>query len=117
MIKTLERWHKTLVKLQKELALSQEDLAHVLGISSRNLARWLAGEVDNPGEAHIQNFQEIERIVEEADKALAKDAIADWFRTPNAVLADLRPLDLLASRSGQARVKSLLGKIRWGIPA
>lgn len=117
MLKTLERWHKTLTKLQKELSLSQEDLAHVLGVSSRNLARWLGGDVENPGESHLQNLQEIEQIMAEAEKALAKDAIADWFHTPNAVLADLRPLDLLRSRTGQTRVKALLGKIRWGIPA
>lgn len=117
MAKTVERWNKSLVRLQKRLSLSQEDLAHVLGVSARNLARWLAGEVDNPGEYHLQNLQEIERIVEEAGKALAANAVDIWFRTPNAVLADLRPLDLLSSRAGQARVKALLGKIRWGIPA
>lgn len=117
MTKTLERWDKTLARLQKALSLSQEDLAHILGVSARNLARWLAGGVDNPGEAHLQNLQEIEQILEDAGKALAADAVPIWFRTPNTVLADLRPLDLLSSRAGQARVKALLGKIRWGLPA
>lgn len=117
MPKVLDRWNKALVGLQKELSLSQEDLAHILGVSARNLARWLAGDVDNPGEVHLQNLQEIERIVEEAGKALASEAVPIWFRTPNPVLADLRPLDLLSSRAGQARVKAVLGKIRWGIPA
>lgn len=117
MLKALVRWDKVLFGVQKELALSQEDLARILGVSVRNLARWLAGQVDNPGEAHLQNLREIEQIIEEARKALAPDAVAAWFRTPNPVLADLRPLDLLASRTGQSRVKALLGKIRWGIPA
>ena len=117
MTKALERWDKALTRLQKNLNLSQEDLARVLGVSARNLARWLNGDVDNPGEAHLQNLQEVEQIVEEAGKALAAGAAPVWFRTPNAVLADLRPLDLLSSRPGQRRVKALLGKIRWGIPA
>jgi uncharacterized protein (DUF2384 family) len=56
-------------------------------------------------------------LMQAVRKALAPDAVAAWFRTPNPVLADLRPLDLLASRTGQSRVKALLGKIRWGIPA
>lgn len=117
MAKTLERWDRILTRLQKELSISQEDLAHILGVSARNLSRWLSGEVDSPGESHLQNLQDIEQIVDEAGKALAAEAVPIWFRTPNPVLADLRPLDLLSSRPGQARVRALLGKIRWGIPA
>lgn len=117
MTKTLERWDRTLSKIRKELALSQEDLARVLGVSSRNVVRWLGGDVENPGESHLQNIQAIEAILEEAAKALRADKVALWFRAPNPVLADLRPLDLLSSRTGQDRVKALLGKIRWGIPA
>lgn len=116
MAKILERWDKALLKIQKQLALSQEDLARVLNVSSRNVARWLGGEVDNPGETHLQNLQEIERIIEEARRALNPHTVPLWFRTPNPVLADLRPLDLLSSRVGQARVRTILGRIRWGIP-
>lgn len=116
MTKVLERWDKSLRRVQKELELSQEDMARVLNVSARNFARWLSGQVENPGEAHLQNLHEIEAIVEEARKALKHDLVAVWFRTPNPTLADLRPLDLLASRPGQARVRALLGTIRWGIP-
>ncbi|MFH1724705.1 MAG: antitoxin Xre/MbcA/ParS toxin-binding domain-containing protein [Elusimicrobiota bacterium] len=116
MARTLERWDKMLARLQERLGLSQEELARILGVSSRNLSRWLSGEIGNPGESHFQNLLAIEEIVGEAGKALKPDKIALWFRTPNPALADLRPLDLLASRSGQARVKSLLGQVRWGIP-
>lgn len=116
MAKTLERWEKMLARLQERLDLSQEDLARILGVSSRNLSRWLSGETENPGESHLQNLLVIEEIIGEAAKSLKPDKIAVWFRNPNPVLADLRPLDLLASRSGQARVKSLLAQIRWGIP-
>lgn len=116
MEKILERWHKSLLRVQKELGLSQEDLARVLGVSARNFTRWLSGQVENPGEAHLQNLQEVEAIVEEARKAVKPELVAVWFRTPNPTLADLRPLDLLSSRPGQARVRALLGSIRWGLP-
>lgn len=116
MAKVLERWHKSLLRVQKELELSQEDLARVLDVSARNFSRWLSGQVENPGEAHLQNLQEIEGIVDEARKALKPELVAVWFRTPNPTLADLRPLDLLSSRPGQARVRALLGSIRWGLP-
>ena len=117
MAKVLERWDKSLLRVQKELSLSQEDLARVLGVSARNLARWLGGQVENPGEVHLQNLREIEEIAGEARKALNPELVSVWFRTPNPVLADLRPLDLLSSRSGQVRVRALLGRIRWGLPA
>ena len=116
MAKVLERWDKSLQRVQKELDLSQEDMARILSISSRNFGRWLSGEVENPGEAHLQSLQEIEAIVDEARKALKPEFVAVWFRTPNSTVADLRPLDLLSSRSGQSRVRDLLGAIRWGIP-
>lgn len=116
MEKTLERWNAMLTRLQKRLALSQEALARILGVSNRNLSRWLNGKIENPGESHHQNLLIIEELVEEAAKSINPDKVAVWFRTPNPVLADLRPLDLLVCRSGQARVKSLLGQIRWGIP-
>ncbi|NNN05400.1 MAG: DUF2384 domain-containing protein [Elusimicrobia bacterium] len=116
MAKILERWDKSLQRVQKELGLSQEDLARVLGVSARNFTRWFSGQVENPGEAHLQNLQEIETIVDEARKALKSEFVAVWFRTPNPTLADLRPLDLLSSRPGQARVHVLLGSIRWGLP-
>lgn len=116
MAKVLERWNKSLLRVQKELELSQEDLARVLGVSARNFNRWLSGQVENPGEAHLQNLQEIEAIVEEARKALKSEFVAVWLRTPNPTLAELRPLDLLSSRPGQARVRALLGSIRWGLP-
>lgn len=114
---TVKMLDKNLSRIQKELALSQEDLAHILGISSRNLARWLKGEVEAPGETYLQNIQALQEILEEGKKAVRVDKLSLWFRTPNPVLADLRPLDLLASRAGQDKVKSLLGRIRWGIPA
>ena len=116
MTKVLERWDKSLLRVQKKLELSQEDLARILGVSARNFSRWLSGQVENPGEAHLQNLQELEILVDEARKALKPDLVAVWFRTPNSTLADLRPLDLLSSRPGQARVHALLGTIRWGIP-
>lgn len=116
MAKVLERWHRSLLRVQKELEMSQEDLARVLDVSARNFTRWLSGQVENPGEAHLQNLQEIEAIVDEARKALKSELVAVWFRTPNPILADLRPRDLLSSRSGQARVRALLGSIRWGLP-
>lgn len=116
MAKVLERWDKSLQRVQKELDLSQEDLARALNVSARNFTRWLSGQVENPGEAHLQNLQEIEAIVDEARKALKPEFVSVWFRTPNPTLADLRPLDLLSSRPGQARVRALLGTIRWGIP-
>lgn len=116
MTRVLERWNKSLLRVQKELELSQEDMSRVLGVSARNFTRWLSGQIENPGEAHLQNLQEIEAIVEEARKALKPELVAVWFRTPNSTLAELRPLDMLSSRPGQARVRALLGTIRWGIP-
>lgn len=74
-----------------------------------------------PSRFHCAPFGQpsVERLDKCPDRRdlMFEEAVVVWFRTPNAVLADLRPLDLLSSRAGQARVKALLGKMRWGIPA
>lgn len=116
MTKLLEKWDKTLGRIQRELDLSQEEMAHIIGVSCRSLVRWFQGDVQNPEEVHLQNVQAIDGVIEEARKALNADKLYIWFKTPNPTLADLRPLDLLGSRTGQEKVKSLLGKIRWAIP-
>ena len=55
-------------------------------------------------------------LLKEASEVINPKAVAWWFNTPNALLSDLRPLDLLGSPAGYKKVKNLLFAMRWGLP-
>ena len=101
---------------QARLGLSQENYAQILGVSVRTLSRWMTGATAVPDEDRLERLELVGDVLQAAERALAPEAVTDWFRAANPVLGDLRPIDLLQSRAGRERVKALLGQIRWGLP-
>ena len=103
--------------LRKELHLSQEEMAHLLGVTVTTLSRWANDRVAEPDPAHQERIATLMDLVAEAKKAIRPEGVAWWFRTPHPYLSDLSPLDLLPSLSGMAKVRSMLGSMVWGLPA
>ena len=119
MSKTLERPEigKEVHKIRKQLGLSQEETAFILGVTTTTLSRWMNHKSIEPDPSHQNRLEMILELLREAREAIRPDAVAWWFKTPHSLLNDLRPVDLLRSPSGFKKVKDLLFSMRWGLPA
>lgn len=119
MLKTLERpaLSKEVHAIRKQLGLSQEEAAFILGVTTTTLSRWTNHKTAEPDPAHQVRLQAILDLLREAKEVIKPDAVAWWFNAPHSILNDLRPLDLLRSPSGFKKVKDLLFSMRWGLAA
>ncbi len=86
--------------------LDQADVATVLGVSPRTVARWLHQDVKPRPEAH-ERLLEFLAVLEHLSNTLAPQPAHDWLFTPNPLIWYHKPADLL--REGHCR--DLLGAI------
>jgi transcriptional regulator with XRE-family HTH domain len=106
-----------LTNLRQALGLSQEEAAHLLGVTTTTLSRWANNRTDRLDAAHEARLDFLLSILREAQEAIKPEGVSWWFKTAHPYLSDLRPMDLLLSSSGTEKVRSLLGAMRWGLPA
>ena len=99
----------------KDLAgLSNDQLAALLGMSPRTLAR-----LDRKG--HLDpiagdRLYRALRVVAQAVGVLEDaGAAVQWLRTPQRALGNAVPLELLRSDAGARAVESLLGRMECGV--
>jgi len=89
------------VRLRIDSALrafrSEAALAAGLGVSRSQLTRWRAGQQPDPENA--ARLAGIDAVVELLGEFLSETSIPKWLNSPNAHLANRRPLSLL--RAGQ----------------
>jgi putative toxin-antitoxin system antitoxin component (TIGR02293 family) len=102
--------------IRKQLGLSQEEIAFILGVTTTTLSRWATRKTLEPDLLHQDKIQTLVELLRDAAEVINPKAMAWWFKTPLAILNDLRPLDLLRSPSGFKKVKNLLFSMRWGLP-
>jgi DNA-binding transcriptional regulator YiaG len=96
----LDQATKELVRsLRADLGLSQERLAHLLGVSVRTIARWEAGAVEPDPE--IKNrILRLKRIVgQRLETTRDPEAVMSWLTSPQWF--ECNPLDLLSSRRAE----------------
>lgn len=103
--------------LRQALGLTQDEAAHILGVTTTTLSRWANNRTAEPDPTHEAKIELLMEILKESQEALKPEGLAWWFKTPNPFLGDLRPLDLLRSPSGAAKVRNLIGAMRWGLAA
>lgn len=117
MPKTLERpaVSKEVHILRKQLDLSQEEAAFILGVTTTTLSRWMNYKTIEPDPVHQARLEMLLDLIREAREVIKPNAVTWWFRTSHSMLHDLRPLDLLQSSSGFKKVKDLLFSMRWGL--
>lgn len=105
----------TVQQVRSRLALSQEALAQVLGVSARTIVRW-ESETATPSRLALDRLERLGEVLRLAEQIFPKRAIASWLRTPNPTLRGRTPADVLVSRGGLDEIYHLLGRMAWGIP-
>ncbi|MCL4476564.1 MAG: DUF2384 domain-containing protein [Nitrospirae bacterium] len=125
--------------VKKKFALSDGDIARVIGLSSRTLSRRLkiaktwsstlrkTEHAQEPGRnpsVKLQRLSLVEsdrlyrfaRIVARAQDVFADERAAiEWLNSPQYGLGECIPLDLLKTDAGAQEVVDLLGRIEYGV--
>ncbi|MGH8194062.1 MAG: type II RES/Xre toxin-antitoxin system antitoxin [Woeseiaceae bacterium] len=100
--------------LQEKVKLSQVELARILGIPERTLARRKREGVLTAEES--AKLLRLARVFGRADEVFEDaDAALDWLRSSNASLAGKTPLGLLDTEIGSEAVLDILGRIEHGV--
>jgi putative toxin-antitoxin system antitoxin component (TIGR02293 family) len=101
--------------LKGALRLTNEELARLLGVSIRTLARWI------PGRSKLDAVSG-DRLVRTAQLfALAGEVLEDdtaavrWLRSPQPALGGAIPLAYVATDVGARAVEALLGRMEHGV--
>ncbi len=103
-----------LESLTGNLGLAQAELAAVLGIPERTLARRKKEGTLSPEES--AKLVRLARAVGRATEVFEdRDAALEWLRRPNRALAREVPLRLLDTEIGAESVMDLLGRIEHGV--
>lgn len=91
---------KRLRNVSHRVGLDQADLARVLEMNPRTIARWL-GRESQPRPQARERLLELIAVLEQLSGVLKPDAAHDWLFTPNPVLDHHKPVELL--RAGDCR--------------
>lgn len=113
MIQATKQVIDAMRKFRERFGFSQEQLARILGVTGRTVHRWEALEADPSGLAR-QQLERLIELVQLADSLFGKEANV-WWEKPNPTLQKKSPKDVLLSPHGLEDVRSVLGRIEWGI--
>jgi putative toxin-antitoxin system antitoxin component (TIGR02293 family) len=103
-----------LESLTGNLGLPQAELAAVLGIPERTLARRKKEGALSPEES--AKLVRLARVARRAAEVFEdRDAAVRWLRQPNRALGGEVPLGLLDTEIGAESVADLLGRIEHGV--
>ncbi|MGZ4617129.1 MAG: helix-turn-helix domain-containing protein [Frankiaceae bacterium] len=100
------------VWLEENLGLSQQQLAELVGSSTRTWQRWLAGTQPDPEQ--LVRLRRIARLAMHLRHALTGPGVARWFVRPHPLLKGGagRPIDLLDDPEGYQKLLVLASGLR-----
>lgn len=102
--------------VRSHLDLTEQELAHSLGISQKTLQRQAKAAVERLSPTQGDRLYRLARIVAFAEEVLEDPERAHrWLREPQRGLGSRRPLDLLQTEAGAREVEDLLGRIEYGV--
>jgi DNA-binding transcriptional regulator YiaG len=109
-----ERTPKQIVQwLAMRTEVSQPTLANLLGVSARQLQRWLSeSEAAQPEGDDARKVRVIARVVNQLRFVLTPAATIDWFGWPRTDLDQRRPLDLLDDPAEEPMLVMVAGAMR-----
>jgi putative toxin-antitoxin system antitoxin component (TIGR02293 family) len=100
--------------LKDHLGLRNDELAKLLGLSSRSLTRLSASRTLDPVTG--DRLYRLARIYALASDVLEDEAAAvRWLRSPQRALGEVKPLDLASTDAGAREVEQLLGRLEHGV--
>ncbi len=99
--------------LAERTEVSQSKLANLLGVSARQLQRWLsATEAAQPEGEDARKVRVIARVVNQLRFVLTPAGTVDWFSWPRSDLDQRRPLDLLDDPAEEPTLAVIAGAMR-----
>ena len=103
-----------MLELTRQLQLSPQYVASVIGISLRILARRKQAGHLNPQESDRLN--RVARVVSQAAETLGSlEKARVWLKSPNRALACQTPLELLDTEPGTRQVEDVLLRTNHGV--
>ncbi|SFM65332.1 antitoxin Xre/MbcA/ParS toxin-binding domain-containing protein [Halopseudomonas yangmingensis] len=96
------------------------DLASILGRSPAQVAEWVAEFSGNTvmtlraGETFCRLVEILDALLELHDEN--HEAALHWLTTPNMVLSNERPIELLTTEAGARAVRQAICAIEYGLP-
>ena len=104
----------TMLQVQEYLGLSQKELAQLLHLTPRTLQRMQ--DDDKLPSAASGQLLELARVYSQATEALGTNTLArQWLRQPLTALDGNNPLQLLDTPVGIQWVKTVLGRLTYGV--
>jgi len=109
-----ERTPKQIMQwLAARTEVSQPTLAGLLGVSARQLQRWLSeSEAVQPEGDEARKVRVVARVVNQLRFVLTPAATIDWFEWPRTDLDRRRPLDLLDDPAEEPTLVTVAGAMR-----
>jgi DNA-binding transcriptional regulator YiaG len=109
-----ERSPKEIVRwLAEQTEVSQAKLADLLGVSARQLQRWLSpGEPAQPEGEDARKARLVARLVNQLRFVLTPAGTVDWFGWPREDLDGRRPIDLLDDPAREPTLAVAAGGMR-----
>jgi putative toxin-antitoxin system antitoxin component (TIGR02293 family) len=80
-----------------KLEMDQAEIARAIDANPRTVARWLQGDTEPRPDAR-ERLLELIAVLERLSGVLQPDAGHDWLFTPNPLLDNHKPVDLLRDR-------------------
>lgn len=123
-VRKIGRWHERILaglefkavdKIKEHAALTDPELARLLGISEATLrrARAAGSALDSATSDRLYRLSKIlavaEDVLGDAEQAMT------WLRRPQPGLTGEVPLDLLVTQAGADEVETLLRRIDFGV--
>lgn len=80
--------------IKEEVGLSRQETARIIGASSRTVFRWATGEITPRGQRR-DRLLDLAAVAQRLGKVMRPEAATAWLFTPNPLLDDERPADLI----------------------
>ncbi|MEJ7891479.1 MAG: hypothetical protein WKF94_02430 [Solirubrobacteraceae bacterium] len=93
--------------------LDRSDLAHLVGTNPRTVARWMTQE-SSPRTEVRRRLLEVLAVLEQLSGVLEPQAAHDWLFSPNVLLEQQKPIDLLAEGEWR-RILGLIDALAEGV--
>jgi len=109
MQQSVDQARELVLRVRRDLDVSQEGLARLLAVSSRTVSRWEAGK-SQPDEHLTDRLHRLQAVVAELRLHLSARLLVRWLSDRHEELDRNTPVELLVNDFGTEAVKRLIRK-------